>query len=168
MIKNNKGDNLDKTGQFLFEWTFQFIKNKDIVARKIVKVEEYINQDYIFVEYKDKKMVYLVVPSITDFEKKWEELQEAKRKTESTDSCIVLFNSKQNFDKTLEKWSIIEKDPKLQIVFTNPFSMTDKRWIVIPYTHTRISEPSALKTGLKSLFDTVEPISEDTLLKMIG
>ena len=159
---------MDKTAQFLFEWAFQFIKNKDVVLRKIVNIEEYINQSYILVEYKDKRMVYFVAPYIKDFDKTWEELQEAKKKTESTDSCIITFNNKENFDQIIRKWNLLDKDPKLQVVFTNPFSMTEKRWIVIPYTHSRISEPSALKTGLKTLFSTVDQITENTLIKMIG
>lgn len=161
------GDRLDKISQFLFDWTFHFIKNKDIILRKIVNIEEYMNQDYIFVEYKDKRMVYLVVPFIKDFDKTWNDLQEFKKKTESDASCIVMFNNKENLDKMVEKWSIVDKDPKFQLVFTNPFSMTEKRWIVIPFTHSRISEPSALKSGLKALFSTVDPISEKTAERMI-
>lgn len=159
---------MDKSDNYMFDWTFHFIKNKDVVARKIVNIEEYINQKYIFVEYKDKRMVYYVVPAVEDFDKTWSELQEFKSKTNSTDSCIVCLNNRENLDKFIEKWNIVNKDPKFQIVFSNPFSTTDKRWIVIPYTHSMISEPSALKQGLKALFETVDPISEKTLLRMIG
>lgn len=167
IIKYNRGDTLEKVTQFLFDWTFHFIKNKDIVLKKIVGIEEYVNQDYIFVEYKDKKMVYYVVPFIDDFEKVWSSLQEFKNKTNSTGSCIVMFNNKENLDNVIEKWDIINKDPKFQIVFSNPFSITEKRWIIIPHTHSMITEATALKSGLKSLFGTVDPISRKVAEKMI-
>lgn len=167
-VKCILGGSLNKINQFLFDWTFHFIKNKDIVLRKIVNIEEYINQNYVFVEYKDKKMVYLVVPFVDDFDKVWGELQEFKKKTESDASCIVMFNNKENLDKVVEKWDVIDKDPKFQLIFSNPFSVTDKRWIIFPYTHSRITEASALKSGLKSLFNVVDPISEKTVERMIS
>ncbi|MBW2992690.1 hypothetical protein KY345_05730 [Candidatus Woesearchaeota archaeon] len=162
------GDRLNKVTEFLFDWTFHFIKNKDVVLRKIVNIEEYINQGYIFVEYKDKRMVYYVVPFIEDFNKVWGELQEFKNKTKSSDSCIVMFNNKENLDKVIEKWSIVDKDSKFQLVFANPFSVTEKRWIIIPYTHSMVTEPAALKKGLMALFGTVDPISEKTAIRMIN
>ena len=158
---------MDNTAKFLFEWSFQFIKNKDIVARKIVKIEEYLNQGYIFVEYKDRRGVYYIVPFISDFDKVWNELQEFKKATNSTDSCIVIFNSRENLDKITEKWSVVDKDQKLQIIFSNPFSTLEKRWSIMPYIHSKITEASALKQGLKALFETVDPISEKMALRMI-
>lgn len=158
---------MDKISNFLFDWTFHFIKNKDILVKKIVKIEEYINQGYMFVEYKDKRMVYLVAPFIDDFDKEWDSLQEFKKKTKSTDSCIVLFNDKANLDKVIEKWEVIDKDPGFQLVFANPFSMQDKRWVIIPYTHSRVIEPSSLKQGIKSMFETVDAISKSTAEKML-
>jgi hypothetical protein len=161
------GDRLEKVIGFLFDWSFHFIKNKDVILKKIVKIEEYANQDFIFVEYKDKKMVYYVVPFISDFDKVWAELQEFKKKTESADSCLIVFNNKENLDKISAKWGVIDKDPKFQIVFANPFSVSEKRWAIIPYTHSRISEASALKKGLKALFDTVDEIDEKTAERLI-
>lgn len=152
---------------FLFDWTFHFIKNRDILVRRIVKIEEYINQGYIFVEYKDKRMVYLVVPFIKDFDKVWGSLQEFKKSTDSSDSCLVVFNDKDNLDKVIENWQIMDKYPEFQIIFANPFSMQDKRWILIPYTHSRVTEPSALKQGLKAMFETVDPIRKKTVEKML-
>ena len=157
---------MDKITGILFEWAFHFIKNKDVMLRKIVKIEEYVNLDYIFVEYKDKKMVYYVVPFIEEFNKVWSSLQEIKKKTESSDLCIVVFNSEDNLSKVIENWNILDKDPKLQLVFANPYSLTDKRWAIIPYTHSKIIEHSALKGGLRSLFEGVDPISKATLARM--
>jgi hypothetical protein len=165
--KEGVGDSLDKATQFLFDWAFHFIKNKDVILKKIVNIQEYLNQGYIYVEYKDKKMIYYVVPFISDFEKIWSELQEFKKNTKSTDSCIVMFNNKDNLDKIMDKWDVIDKDPNLQLVFANPFSMMDKRWIIAPYTHSRITEPAALKKGLNALFDIVDDISEKSLLNLI-
>jgi hypothetical protein len=161
------GDRLDKATKFLFDWTFHFIKNKDVMLKKIVNIQEYINHGYIFVEYRDKKMVYYAVPFISDFDKTWDELQGFKKNTNSTDSCIVVFNNKENLDKVIGKWNIVDKDPKFQIVFANPFSVSEKRWIIIPSTHSRIIEPAALKKGLNSLFETVDEINEKTAMNLI-
>lgn len=161
------GDRLDKITNFLFDWTFHYIKNKDIILRKIKDIQEYVNHDYIFVEYKDKRVVYLVVPFVEDFGKVWGLLQEFKKSTNSSDSCLVVFNNKDNLDKVAENWKTVDKYPKFQLIFANPFSLQDKRWIIVPYTHSRIIEPSALKQGLKAMFETVDPISKKTVEKML-
>jgi hypothetical protein len=42
--------------------------------------------------------------------------------------------------------------------FVNPESATDKKWMIYPHTHHKISDPSSLKLGLESLFSTVQEV----------
>ena len=46
--------------------------------------------------------------------------------------------------------------PMLSIYFVNPNSSTEKKWIIYPFTHSKITEHSALKLGLMTLFESVE------------
>jgi hypothetical protein len=62
----------------------------------------------------------------------------------------------------LKNWSKLITIPKLSVYFVNPFSETDKRWIIFPYTHHQISEQESLSNGLRSLFESVDPIDEKT------
>ena len=73
-------------------------------------------------------------------------------------SSLVVLNNKENLKKVIEDWSKLTKDPKFRIFFVNP--CVNKRWIIYPYTHNRITEKSALKPGLNALFESVESINE--------
>jgi hypothetical protein len=154
---------LDKVVAFLSEWVFYYVKNRDLVDRKLEKVEEYINKSYVFAKFKDKLQVYFIEPEVEDLNKTLERIGSAKKETNSEFACLVLLNSLNNLKAVEDGWSRLDKDPKFSLLFVNPFSLLDKKWIIFPHTHSRIIEPSTLKQGLKSLFDGVEAISADEL-----
>ena len=76
---------------------------------------------------------------------------------------IVTLNSKENFGAMLKNWNKLIDFKFLNIIFINPFSETDKKWIVFPCTHNKICDESSLESGLKSIFETVEIIDEQEL-----
>ena len=69
---------------------------------------------------------------------------------------IFTYNTKNNLESLISMWDSIIKYKSLSICFVNQESKLEKRWIIHPYTHNKISERSALKQGLMSLFQTVE------------
>lgn len=152
---------MDKVIAFLSEWVFYYVKNRDLVERKLEKVEEYINKSFVFAKFKDKSQVYFIVPEIDDLGKTLAGIDAAKKDLGSDFSCLVLLNSVKNLKVVEDGWARLDKDPKFSVMFVNPFSLIDKKWVIFPYTHSRIIEASALKQGLKSLFDGVEPTSVD-------
>lgn len=158
---------MDKTTQFLFDWTYHFIKNKDVILKKIVDIQEHINHGFIFVKQKDKSIVYFIAPFVEDLKEAIDNIEKFKKSTKATDGCLVVLNSEDNLKQLTEKWGLVKEDPKFSMIFANPFSNLDKRWIINPYVHNKFSDPEALETGLKSLFESVEPISKETAERMI-
>lgn len=154
---------MDKVVAFLSEWVFYYVKNRDLVDRKLEKVEEYINKCYVFARFKDKLQVYFIEPEVEDLAKTLERVDAAKKETNSDFSCLVLLNSVNNLKVVEDGWGKLDKDPKLSLLFVNPFSLLDKKWIIFPHTHSRIIEPGALARGLKSLFEGVESTSVDDI-----
>ena len=152
---------MEKVVAFLSEWVFYYVKNRDLVERKLEKVEEYINKSFVFAKFKDKSQVYFIAPEIDDLKKVLESIDAAKKETGSDFSCLVVLNSVNNLKVVQDGWSKLDKDPKFSLMFVNPFSLLDKKWIIFPHTHSKIIEPGALRQGLKSLFDGVEPTSAD-------
>ena len=71
----------------------------------------------------------------------------------------ICLNSSENFSFLTKNWDKFTDLKKLAVYFVNPFSKTEKKWIIHPYTHSKITEKSSLKQGLKSMFDTVETTS---------
>ena len=135
----------------LKQWTVEFIKQKDLIQKSIVDIKE---NDVIHVKFKDKEQVYVVQSEIDGF-------QEAIDYSEKdTWVVMVCYNTKQNFDKLIKNWENLVKFRKLSVMFVNPKSNKDKKWIIYPSTHNSICDPSSLKTGLESMFAMVDEYTE--------
>ena len=151
-----------KSRDFLVNWTINFVKNRDLISKKIEKIENGKDGFDLYVKYKDKEQFFIILTSMGDLE------STIKKINNNSNFCIVLLNSKENFQVTLKNWAKLADFKSLSIVFINPFSNSDKRWILYPNTHNKICDESSLETGLKSMFEMVEPIDEQQLLAKIG
>jgi ABC-type sulfate transport system substrate-binding protein len=75
-------------------------------------------------------------------------------------TTVVTFNTRHNLSTLISFWDDAAKDRDLCIIFVNPESSADRKWIIYPYTHNKISDESSLEEGLKSIFETVEPLDD--------
>ena len=151
----------NKSHSFLVDWTISFIKNKDVISKKIEKIENEKDGFDLYVKYKDREQYFIIAANIIDID------SIIKKINNDFYLSIVTLNSKENFDIVLKNWNKLTNFKFLNIIFANPFSELDKKWIVFPYTHQRICDESSLKTGLKSMFEMVEPIEEGQLIAKI-
>ena len=142
---------MEKKFKLLKEWTINYIKNKDILTKSIESIEEKKDGWDLVIKTKTGEKYCIVKPVIDD-------IDEIIKKLDDNFVMLVVFNKKQNLDFVLENWSKIVDFPKFSIVFVNPDSELEKKWIIYPYTHNKITEKASLKKGLKSLFQTVDSI----------
>ena len=152
---------MENPHDFLVQWTINFVKNKDILAKKIEHIENGKGGFDLYVKYRDREQFFIIVPDI------WYIDPIIQRLNNSFYFSIVTLNSKKNLEAVLKNWSKLITFRFLSIIFINPFSELDKKWVVFPYTHHRISDQSSLKNGLKSMFEAVEPIEEQQLIAKI-
>lgn len=150
-----------KTHSFLVEWTINFLKNKDILAKKIEKIENGKDDFDLYVKYKDREHYLIVEPQLKDFNSIMQKINN------NSYFSIVTLNSKENFDVVVKNWNALVGFKFLNIIFVNPFSESDKKWIIFPHTHHKICDEQSLDTGLKSMFGMVEPIEEEQLIAKI-
>ena len=150
-----------KVHSFLAEWTINFVKNKDIISKKIENIENGKNGFDLYVKYRDREQYFIIAANIIDID------SIIQRINNNLYFSIVTLNSKQNFDSICKNWSKLIGFKFLNIIFVNPFSALDKKWIVFPHTHHMICDESSLQNGLKSMFEMVEPIEEDQLIVKI-
>ena len=148
---------MDKNHDILAEWAVNYIKNKDIIERKIENIEKNSEGYDIFVKRKDKEQYFIIMPFINDISEIMGKLSPDKS------ISLVVFNSHENFEMIVKNWGKFADLKNFNIYFVNPFSHLDKKWIVYPYTHARISDNSSLERGLRAMFEMVEPITEEQL-----
>lgn len=150
----------DKLKQYLVDWIFTYLKNRDIVFKKIAEIKK--EEGKVITKLKeDKEQLYIVEPFVENVE------ETLKKFGSEENSTLVVYNTKENFDKVLNSWEkLINFKKHFNIYFVNPFSKLEKKWIVYPYTHHSISGGES-KLGLKTLFETVEPITRQELEKTL-
>jgi len=143
--------------KFLREWAVGYVKHRDILTKNIVDIKE--EQDMVIVKFRDKEQIFLIRPTADD--PVTEEINKEKN------ICVVMLNSKENFNFLINKWNKLIKFEKLTLFFVNPFSDPDKKWFISPYVHNKICDKDSLNLGLKTMFETVESITEKELMKKI-
>jgi hypothetical protein len=152
-------DILEKTDAFddLKSWIIEYIKHKDIFLKSIVAINHTEDKNKnIIIEYKSRKMEVLIMPTVSTVKDFIDDIKKSSDKFDSV--SLVVLNTKENLNKVIESWEKLSVLEKLSIYFVNPYSNNEKRWIISPYTHNRITDKSSLKTGLMSLFSTIEEI----------
>lgn len=138
---------------FLAEWTVKFLENKDSVRRSIVKIER--KENGFIVNYKENARRFGIMPSL--------DANFLNGLKENESIGIVTLNNPENIKFVHSNWSKLASFRMLSIYFTNPFSSTDRVWILNPYVHNSICDKSSLLQGLKSMSEMVETINEGSL-----
>ena len=139
--------------KYLADWFARFIKNKDVFFKKISNIKEEGNK--VIVEQKDGIVIhYYVEPFPEDFGAIVSGMQEENK-------GLVVYNSDDNFEKMIKAWKTLAEVKNLTIYFVNPFSKLEKKWIIRPDIHNRISDAASLKQGLNSMYIMVTPISKE-------
>ncbi|MBW2980237.1 hypothetical protein KY360_02370 [Candidatus Woesearchaeota archaeon] len=150
----------DKAKEFLIDWIKGYLKNRDVMAKNIESIGKSKEGFDVYVKFKDKEQFIIALPNI-------ENIEGILSKLENKEGyyTIVTFNSGKNFKGLISNWSKFAEFKFLNIFFVNPFSELDKRWIIYPHTHNKICDKDSLEKGLKSMFEMVEPISEEDIKK---
>jgi len=144
---------------YLGEWLVRYLKNRDIYFKKIKEVEQ--KEELLIVTEKERTVTHHLVAFSEDLKPLIETLDV------SANNAIVLYNTSENLKSLIAAWKLLVKIKNLIIYFVNPFSKLEKKWLVYPSTHDKITEPGTLKQGLLALFEGVEATSQAEIAQII-
>jgi hypothetical protein len=139
--------------EYLKNWITEYIKNRNTIFRNLISIGSDPHFD-LAVIYKDKKQYIDIEPEINVLDSILAKLDDKGYYS------LLLLNTADNFKIILANWQKLVRYAHLSIFFVNPFSSLDKKWIIFPYTHHKICDESSLESGLKAMFDMVEPITK--------
>jgi hypothetical protein len=126
----------------LLDWTVAYIKYKDSVQKRIKTLDANSDKQTVKVINKDDSTATYICSPIL--------------KILNTDSLkdekVVCLNKKENVDWLISKWDIV-KDKKCIFLFVN--TKRSENWAINPHMHHNITDKSALKPGLKALFESI-------------
>ncbi len=132
---------------FLKDWAITYLKHMDIQGN-FSKISEEPN-GFLIINKDGSSSFCLVLISLS---KNKEAIGKA--------TYVVTLSNKSNISFASLAWDSLAANPKLVLVFANPFSSTEQKWLVKPYIHARVSERKHLLKGLKAMSELVEPIEE--------
>lgn len=139
----------------LKEWTKTYFLNKDLLRGKKPKVEE--KEDHIIITNEDESHVIVIVKEkLQDLSNVLKRFDELEKQYPGAKLTLVLYNMKENVELVAKSWDALVKKQNLTILFANPD--TNNKWILTPYIHNKIADVKKLKSGLISLYSTVEPV----------
>lgn len=128
----------------LSDWTVNYVKNKDLTFRKLVKYTEHSKDDYIAFEFKDKTVIYFIVDKLS--EKVFDMIKSYEHKV------LVCLNIDENFKFLIKHWNRLSEIKNLSLLFVN-LKLGDK-WVINPHTHSMIADTDSIESGLRTMFDT--------------
>lgn len=129
----------------LSEWVKVFLQNRD-VFNKVITGFEKVNGD-LLVKRSNGDLLVFVRPELDDI---------SDVSVRDGPSVLAVLNSKRNLDAVIKNWDVLSKKKDLCVYFINPNS--NDKWLLYPYTHNQITEKSALRRGLESLFSMVPSV----------
>ncbi len=133
----------------LKSWLITYIKHRNINTKSIVSIDD-AKKGLVVVKYVDKEVFYPLKETLEDFV--------FLKNFEGKHIDLVVLNKVANLKILLKNWEELSQKTGLKVIFVNPYSKSDKRWIIIPYIHNRISDKKTLSVGLKTLFESVEVV----------
>ena len=128
----------------LSAWTVNYVKNRDLTFRKLVKYTEKPKDDSIEFEFKDKSVTHFIVDKVTD--KIFDIIKNHEHKV------IVCPNNDDNFKFLIKNWKKLSDIKNLSFLFVN-LKLGDK-WVINPHTHSMIADPDSIESGLRTMFET--------------
>lgn len=142
---------MKKKAKILKEWLVNYIKNRDILLKQIASIDEKNKEWDLVVKTKaGVERYYIIMPEIGNF-------GEIEKRLCDEAITLVVFNTRKNLDAVIENWKKIVSLPNFSILFVNPESELEKKWLVFPHTHEKVTEKESFVRGLKALYQTVEP-----------
>ena len=126
----------------LLEWASAYIKYKDTIRGKIQSMTADEKNSKVDVTNKDgTKEVMLCIP-----------LLEKLNINTLKDEKIACLNKKENVTWLTNNWDVL-KDKRCIFLFVN--LKRSENWAINPYMHHSVTDKSALKPGLKALFESI-------------
>ncbi len=127
----------------LLEWTEVYVQHRDLFEKKIAKIAA--QHDTVLVTQKDgSSWKAIAAPELGD---------DVVAHVGAGRVLLVTRNLKANTDVVLQHWKRLAANPELKIVFVNVAK--NEKWLLVPSTHDKVTEPSTLKLGLTAMREAV-------------
>ena len=139
---------------YLKEWAAIYVRHRDSATKKIAEIKN-AGFGFAIVNNDGTPTNCIVQPSLEGFNPDAEEIQD--------NALIVTLNNDKNIQAVYKVWGKLAAKKALMILFVNPFSGIEEKWVLKPHLHNLVCDRNSLLQGLRSMAELVEPIDEETM-----
>ncbi len=133
--------------EVIMGWGLSYVKHRDLMTGKIKEIKA--EKDRLLIENKDgSRDMVLGLP----------ELSRMDISSVKVPTIFITLNKKENLKFMIERWKELSAVKEISVIFINPDSELETKWIIRPFVHAKICDDKTLKQGLKSMFETVDEI----------
>lgn len=156
--------------KFMKEWAVRYVRHMDIAAKKISGIK---NTYYGFVIINSDGastdcFVQLSLQGIKPELFATAAAADKKSKGSKRNTLIVTLSNNENIQAVYRMWNALAANSGLVVVFANPFSALEDKWVLKPHLHNRVCDRGSLLQGLRAMSELVELIDEETLALKLG
>jgi len=135
--------------EHLKEWYIKYRKNRDLILKKIESIND--NKTHLSIKNRDNsEEVAIIHEDATSISELLKPFNKEKH------VITVVLNKKAHIDLLLKEWNELIEYSYLTVIFVNPHSSENKKWIVKPAVHNKITEKATLKKGIQSIAESVD------------
>ncbi|MBU0667276.1 MAG: hypothetical protein ABIC91_05115 [Nanoarchaeota archaeon] len=125
----------------LKEWTVYYVKNKDLINRKLKSFDE--SSDRINFHFKDFDHTYYIRETLNSDVFDISNIHGKK--------SIVCLASRENLDFLIKHWNEFKTFQDSSLIFVDLSS--NNKWLINPFVHNKICDEESLVMGLKTMFE---------------
>lgn len=145
---------------YVLTWLEEFLKNKDLIQKRIAHMERI--DAGLRVERKDGSVVvYIPAPALDE-----DVLAKARSRVHVG---IITFNTPANVAFLKKRWeAFVALGRHAQIIFINPASARETRWIIFPATQAMLSEENMHAASIDTIREGVDELADIDIQKLVN
>ena len=149
--------------KYLVDWLVRYLKNRDLSFRRIKELK--IEDGVVSVLNKDGSCIQYVIILVFESPKA---IFEKFGSADYCDFCIITLHSKENVSFLIQHWDLVSSKPRLLILFVNPFSQPEEKWVIRPSIHAKVCEKKNLARSFASISENVSVTSVSEYKKQLA
>ena len=143
---------------YIKEWAVIYVRHRDLATKKIAEIKD-ATFGFVIVNNDRTSINCVVQPSMGGFNSNSGEIQD--------NSLIVTLNNELNLQAVYKAWGKLSAKKDLVILFINPFSVPEQKWVLKPHLHDLVCDRKSLLQGMRTMAELVEPIDEEAIAARI-
>ena len=139
----------------LKQWALRYVRHRDLPLKKIAEIKD-ADFGFVLANNDGTSTSCIIQVSLKDVNRDFISATAAA-------TLVVTLSNGENIKAVYSMWDAVAACQSLLVIFVNPFSALEDKWLLRPYLHNKVCDRSSLLQGLKAMAELVEPIDTETL-----